>query len=89
MSKSRITPFQARLAETGQGCTRALAQAKALVLSEALSRSGERREGLSRSGEEGSPKRACESLPMPLSRSRLSEGLPPKQGHSSRLSEGS
>ncbi|QCE10566.1 hypothetical protein DEO72_LG10g1796 [Vigna unguiculata] len=30
-----------------------------------------------------------ESLPMPLSQSRLSEGPPPKRGHSSRLSEGS
>jgi len=31
----------------------------------------------------------CESLPMPLSRSRLSKGPPPKRGHSSRLSEDS
>ena len=46
-------------------------------------------DGLSRLGEEGSPKRAYESLPAPLSWSCLSESLPPKWGHSSRLSEGS
>ncbi|QCE10758.1 hypothetical protein DEO72_LG10g1991 [Vigna unguiculata] len=71
----------ARLAGTDQSCTRALAQAEALVLSEARGCLAQaRRARLSE---------PCESLPMPLSRSRLSEGPPPKRGYSSCLNEDS
>jgi len=101
LSPKREWLAQARLVGADQGMHELSLRRRALVLSEPLSRSGERcspkREGVealgchcsfspgeepqlwARSGlaqaREGSPKRVCENLPRPLSRSCLSESL--------------
>ncbi|QCE15068.1 hypothetical protein DEO72_LG11g2076 [Vigna unguiculata] len=69
-----LTPFQGEIVARSD----TLAQASLSCLGETY-----------RNRREGSPKRACEGFLAPLSRSRLSKSLPPKRGHSSRLSEGS